>query len=37
MMLADSMIPEAYQHGGRAVGLLTVLGFLCAAALSVAQ
>lgn len=37
MMLADSMIPEAYQHGGRTVGLLTVLGFLCAAALSVAQ
>jgi ZIP family zinc transporter len=37
MMLADSMIPEAYEHGGRAVGLLTVLGFLCAAALSVAQ
>jgi ZIP family zinc transporter len=37
MMLADSMIPEAYQHGGRTVGLFTVLGFLCAAALSVAQ
>jgi ZIP family zinc transporter len=37
MMLADSMIPEAYEHGGRTVGLLTVLGFLCAAALSVAQ
>ncbi|GIH06196.1 hypothetical protein Rhe02_42630 [Rhizocola hellebori] len=37
MMLADSMIPEAYEHGGRAVGLLTVLGFLTAAALSVAQ
>ncbi len=37
MMLADSMIPQAYEHGGRTVGLLTVLGFLCAAALSVAQ
>lgn len=37
MMLADSMIPEAYEHGGRTVGLLTVLGFLTAAALSVAQ
>ena len=36
MMLADSMIPEAYQHGGRTVGLATVFGFLCAAALSVA-
>jgi ZIP family zinc transporter len=37
MMLADSMIPEAYEHGGRTVGLFTVLGFLVAAALSVAQ
>jgi ZIP family zinc transporter len=37
MMLADSMVPEAYQHGGRTVGLATVLGFLCAATLSVAQ
>jgi ZIP family zinc transporter len=36
MMLADSMIPEAYQHGGRTTGLATVLGFLCAAGLSVA-
>ncbi|HEV2769976.1 MAG TPA: hypothetical protein VGV40_07320 [Solirubrobacteraceae bacterium] len=26
-MLADTMVPEAYGHGGRAVGLLTVLGF----------
>ncbi len=36
-MLADSMMPEAFQHGGRAVGLLTVLGFLVAGALAVAQ
>ena len=33
-MLAGAMMPEAYEHGGRAVGLLTVLGFLAAAALS---
>lgn len=37
MMLADSMIPEAYANGGRTVGFLTVCGFLTAAALSVAQ
>jgi zinc transporter, ZIP family len=36
-MLADSMMPEAFQHGGRAVGLITVLGYLVAAALAVAQ
>ncbi len=33
-MLADSMIPEAYEEGGTAVGLLTVLGFLVAFILS---
>jgi zinc transporter, ZIP family len=36
-MLADSMMPEAFQHGGRAVGLLTVLGYLVAGALTVLQ
>ena len=36
-MLADSMMPEAFQHGGRSVGLVTVLGYLAAAALAVAQ
>jgi ZIP family zinc transporter len=34
-MLADAMIPEAFEHGGRLVGLSTVLGFAAAAALSV--
>jgi ZIP family zinc transporter len=29
-MLAISMIPEAYEHAGRAVGVLTVLGFILA-------
>jgi ZIP family zinc transporter len=33
-MLAESMIPEAYQHGGRAVGLATAFGFAVAALLS---
>ena len=35
-MLADSMMPEAFEHGGRTVGLITVLGFLAAGVLSVA-
>ena len=34
-MLADSMMPEAFQHGGRLVGLVTVLGYLVAATLTV--
>jgi ZIP family zinc transporter len=37
MMLADSMIPESYRHGGRTVGLLTVVGFLLAGVLTVLQ
>jgi ZIP family zinc transporter len=36
-MLADAMMPEAFQHGGITVGLFTVLGFLGSAMLSVAQ
>jgi ZIP family zinc transporter len=34
-MLADAMMPEAYEHGGKLVGLFTVFGFLAAAVLSV--
>jgi ZIP family zinc transporter len=34
-MLADAMIPEAYEHGGKLVGLFTVMGFGAAAVLSV--
>lgn len=34
-MLAEAMIPEAYEEGGKLVGLFTVLGFLLATALSV--
>lgn len=36
-MLSDAMIPEAHEHGGNVVGLFTVMGFLGAAALSLAQ
>ncbi len=36
MVLADSMIPEAYTHGGRAIGLATVAGYLVAAAFAIA-
>ena len=34
-MLADAMMPEAFEHGGKTVGLFTALGFLLAAVLSV--
>ncbi|MCL4264976.1 MAG: ZIP family zinc transporter [Anaerolineae bacterium] len=34
-MLADAMMPEAFEHGGKLVGLFTVMGFLLAAMLSV--
>jgi len=34
-MLADAMMPEGFEHGGKVVGLLTVLGFLMAATLAV--
>lgn len=34
-MLADSMMPEAFRHGGTWVGVLTVFGYLVAAVLSV--
>jgi ZIP family zinc transporter len=36
-MLADAMMPEAFEHGGILVGLFTVLGFLAAAMLSIMQ
>jgi zinc transporter, ZIP family len=35
IMLADAMMPEAFEHGGKIVGLLTTLGFMMAAILSV--
>lgn len=36
-MLADAMMPEAFEHGGKMVGLFTALGFLMAAVLSIAS
>lgn len=36
-MLADVMMPEAFEHGGILVGIFTVLGFLVSAMLSVLQ
>ena len=36
-MLADAMMPEAFEHGGITVGLFTVLGFLASAMLSMLQ
>lgn len=33
-MLADTMMPEAFQHGGPFVALATAIGFLCAFLLS---
>ena len=36
-MLADAMMPEAFEHGGKLVGIITVMGFLVSAILSVLQ
>jgi len=35
-MLANSMMPEAFEHGGRTVGLYTVFGYIVAAVLAIA-
>lgn len=37
VMLTDSMIPEAFEHGGRETGLVLVLGFGVALAMALAQ
>jgi ZIP family zinc transporter len=37
VMLADTMIPEAYEHGGKLAGIFTVLGFGLAVYISVLQ
>ena len=29
-MLADTMMPEAFEHGGKLVGVVTTLGFVVA-------
>ena len=33
-MLADTMMPEAFEHGGKLVGLATTLGFAVAFAIT---
>ena len=33
-MLADTMMPEAFEHGGKLVGLFTTLGFALAFGIS---
>ena len=33
-MLADTMMPEAFKHGGKLVGLFTTLGFAVAFAIT---
>jgi ZIP family zinc transporter len=37
VMLTDSMIPESFEHGGRETGLLLVIGFSAAVAVSLLQ
>jgi len=37
MMLANSMIPEAYEHGGRYAGVATVLGFFLAVSMVILE
>jgi zinc transporter, ZIP family len=37
VMLADTMIPEAFEHGGKLVGLATALGFALAFGLSLVE
>jgi ZIP family zinc transporter len=32
-MLSDTMVPEAHEHGGRLVGVVTTLGFIVAFAI----
>jgi ZIP family zinc transporter len=33
-MLADTMMPEAFEHGGKLVGVFTTIGFAVAFTLS---
>jgi len=37
MMLANSMIPEAYEHGGKLAGVFTVLGFFVSVSIVVLE
>jgi ZIP family zinc transporter len=33
-MLADTMMPEAFEHGGKLAGIVTTVGFALAFAIS---
>jgi ZIP family zinc transporter len=37
MMLSNSMMPEAYEHGGRYAGVATVLGFFLAVSMIILE
>jgi ZIP family zinc transporter len=37
VMLSDTMIPEAFQHGGKLAGIITVVGFAVAVYFSLMQ
>jgi len=37
MMLANSMIPESYEHGGKLSGIFTVLGFFISVAMVILE
>ena len=37
MMLANSMMPEAYEHGGKLAGVFTVLGFFISVAMVILE
>ena len=37
MMLANSMMPEAYEHGGKLAGVFTVLGFCTSVAIVILE
>lgn len=37
IMLANSMIPEAYEHGGKLAGIFTVLGFFLSVAMVILE
>jgi ZIP family zinc transporter len=36
-MLADTMMPEAFEHGGKLVGIFTTVGFALAFSISVLE
>jgi ZIP family zinc transporter len=37
MMLANTMIPEAYEHGGKLAGVFTVIGFIVSVSITILE